>query len=228
MIIYKITNLLNNKIYIGQTNGKNKFYFGGGKIIKIVIKKYGRKNFKWETIVEGNFNNVFIDELEKHYIRLHNATNRNVGYNIELGGSQQKNLSEETKIKIGIKSKEKFIKNPNLKELYKKLAYDNLAGWNKNIPMPKHLKINLSNKKKKEWKNNYEKYTKTINNLKIAAEKAREKLKKKVLQYDINNNLIKEFDSIAEAAKSVKENAGNLSTGIKNNKIRKGYYWKLK
>ncbi len=98
MIIYKTTNLINNKIYIGQTDGKNKSYKGGGKLLKKAFIKYGKENFKFETIVEGNFNNILTDSLEIHYIKLYNSTNRNIGYNIEVGGKGHKN---ETKIKIG-------------------------------------------------------------------------------------------------------------------------------
>lgn len=55
MQIYKITNLITGRIYIGQTNGKRDRYYGGGLIIKQAVKKYGKKNFKKEIIVEGNF-----------------------------------------------------------------------------------------------------------------------------------------------------------------------------
>ena len=44
--IYRITNLINNKTYIGQHKYKkiNDYYMGGGKNIKRAIKKYGREN----------------------------------------------------------------------------------------------------------------------------------------------------------------------------------------
>ena len=38
MTIYKITNLINNKIYIGQDINDDPKYFGSGKIIKLAIK----------------------------------------------------------------------------------------------------------------------------------------------------------------------------------------------
>lgn len=89
MIIYKTTNLINGKIYIGQTRTKSLTkYKGGGKQLKGAIKKYGWCNFKCEKIIKGNFNQVLTDELEIHYIQLYNSTNKNIGYNIEKGGEE--------------------------------------------------------------------------------------------------------------------------------------------
>ena len=52
MFIYKTTNLINKKIYIGQVSVSNKpsTYFGSGTIIKRVVKKYGKCNFIREII----------------------------------------------------------------------------------------------------------------------------------------------------------------------------------
>lgn len=51
-IIYKTTNLFNNRYYIGvhQTDDINDKYLGSGKILKESIKKYGRENFKRDIL----------------------------------------------------------------------------------------------------------------------------------------------------------------------------------
>lgn len=87
-VIYKITNLINNKKYIGQFDDPNKKfinYWGSGFAIKTAINKYGIENFKKEIIVEGNFHQTLKDELEKHYIRVYN-TIQPYGYNLTSGG----------------------------------------------------------------------------------------------------------------------------------------------
>lgn len=45
--VYKTTNLINGRIYIGQhkSNGLDEQYIGSGKILGIALKKYGRRNF---------------------------------------------------------------------------------------------------------------------------------------------------------------------------------------
>jgi len=47
--LYKITNLINNKIYIGvhySNNIENDNYLESGRYIQQAIKKYGKNNFK--------------------------------------------------------------------------------------------------------------------------------------------------------------------------------------
>ena len=62
MIIYKTTNLINNKIYIGQDSRNNPYYYGSGTIITLAIKKYGKNNFKKEIL--ETCNNKKIEQTE--------------------------------------------------------------------------------------------------------------------------------------------------------------------
>jgi group I intron endonuclease len=50
MVIYKTTNLLNGKYYIGKQKKYTKGYFGSGVALRYAIKKYGKINFKKEIL----------------------------------------------------------------------------------------------------------------------------------------------------------------------------------
>jgi hypothetical protein len=55
-IVYKTTNLINGKYYIGKhaTDNINDSYLGSGKALKRAIKKYGKENFKREILAVFN------------------------------------------------------------------------------------------------------------------------------------------------------------------------------
>lgn len=62
--LYQITNLVNNKIYIGvhKTSDINDGYMGSGKVIKRAIEKHGLENFQ-KDILE------YFDDPESMYAR---------------------------------------------------------------------------------------------------------------------------------------------------------------
>lgn len=84
-IIYKTTCLVNGKIYIGQTvRLNNKNYLGSGTLISTAIKKYGRENFKRETLKEC-FSQIELDEWEDLLIWEYKSRDKSIGYNIAKG-----------------------------------------------------------------------------------------------------------------------------------------------
>lgn len=108
--IYKITNTINGKSYIGQTiqNVKERFYqHCATKCSKAVsnmaihraIKKYGKSNFTVEVIEEINSANL--NDRERYWIKYYNSYNN--GYNSTKGGQDGcnpfKDLDVETIIK---------------------------------------------------------------------------------------------------------------------------------
>ena len=94
MIIYKVTNLINGKIYIGKTNHqlrkrkndhlsdirKNRYSI----IFHHAIRKYGEECFTWEIIDQCLFPDVLL-ELEKYYIKKLKSKSPH-GYNMTDGG----------------------------------------------------------------------------------------------------------------------------------------------
>ena len=85
--VYKITNTLNNKIYIGkrEKSSLDENYWGSGKHIKYAIKKYGTDNFNRE-ILEWCDTKDDLCEKETFYIKEFDATNPDIGYNIATNG----------------------------------------------------------------------------------------------------------------------------------------------
>lgn len=136
--IYKTTNLINGKIYIGQHKSKDfdTDYYGSGTLLKSALKKYGKENFKCE-VLERCYTKSQLEDREIYWIDRLNSCDHTIGYNISSGGftprfngknhpmwgkhhsetSKKKNrlshlgkkLSEETKRKISDGNKGKAI-----------------------------------------------------------------------------------------------------------------------
>lgn len=109
--IYKITNKLNGKVYIGQSididtrwrqhiNAKDNF------AIHNAIKKYGEENFKFEVLLECPVD--MLNVWERDMIALYDCISPN-GYNLTEGGEGGYRRSEETKIKISNAQKGKHL-----------------------------------------------------------------------------------------------------------------------
>ena len=132
--IYKITNLINGKTYIGQHKYKdlNDSYMGSGKHLKAAQAKYGIENFKKEILVFSIVKKSFIDVLEKEYIAFYRSIGK-AEYNITDGGEGWSggNHSEETKRKIA-----ESCKGKKRSEEWKIKLSERMKGnqWNKGKP----------------------------------------------------------------------------------------------
>lgn len=100
--LYKITNLINGKIYIGQAKDyKSRMACHKNKkvttAISYAIQKYGWTNFTKEIIAECSDDTI--DAMEVMTIKYYNSLAPN-GYNLDSGGCACKYIHEETKQKI--------------------------------------------------------------------------------------------------------------------------------
>lgn len=89
MYIYKTINLINNKIYIGQSSreiNESLDYYGSGILLNQAIKKYGRQNFL-KVIIDLADSKHELNEKEKYWIKILNANEKTIGYNIAEGGT---------------------------------------------------------------------------------------------------------------------------------------------
>lgn len=108
-IIYKTTNIVNNKIYVGQHNtSADDGYLGSGKLFRRALKKYGKESFFRETIEFCTSANV--NEREIYWVDNLDATNPLIGYNITEGGNGKRGYIESSKTKTK-KSKSHIGKN---------------------------------------------------------------------------------------------------------------------
>ena len=83
--IYKIENLINHKIYVGQSihierRLKEHCFPSGDSLISKAIKKYGKENFSFELIEECSLEEL--NDRESYYIQKFNTVVPN-GYNVE-------------------------------------------------------------------------------------------------------------------------------------------------
>ena len=104
-IIYKVTNLVNNKIYIGQTirtlNTRKTVHIyramnnlDGNSYFHAAIRKYKESSFKWEVIWKGNID--LLNDKEIFYIQECSSYYKsNKGYNLTLGGDNPPYFSGE-------------------------------------------------------------------------------------------------------------------------------------
>ncbi len=107
--IYKIINLVNNKIYIGSsinisvriTSHKNTLKNNKhcNHYLQRSYNKYGKENFKFELIEYCNEEDLSLKE--EYYINKFNSNNKINGYNLESFLNGRKRHSEQSKLKIG-------------------------------------------------------------------------------------------------------------------------------
>lgn len=88
--LYKITNLVNGKTYVGVTkNLKHRMNchikYRGDRLVNKAVKKYGKDNFKFEVLCAGSEDYIY--GIESSAIKLYNSDATNGwGYNLCFGG----------------------------------------------------------------------------------------------------------------------------------------------
>lgn len=192
MIIYKITNKVNNKVYIGQTTRTfeirkqehidNAFKYNIGTHIYNAMRKYGLENFEFEKICDAKD----IDELnylETYYILKFDSV-RN-GYNMSYGGDNNVMFCEKTAKKHDDVMRSDEIRNKISQSMKK---YRKEHPW-------------TDEQKRKFAKSKYgNKYFVGHHLTPEHREAINKKLRKKVYCIDENGNKVAEFNSVKAGA----------------------------
>jgi len=106
MIIYRTTNLVNGKQYIGKDKNNNTNYLGSGTELKLAIKEFGKYNFKKEIIECCNSMSHLI-EREIYWLLYYDVENNPNFYNKtnkSFGNSGLSDLNKQN-IKKGLKNR---------------------------------------------------------------------------------------------------------------------------
>lgn len=212
--IYKITNLINNKVYIGQTidyerridehirHYLNSNYHDFNSLLYKAIRKYGINNFSFEMIEECDTSELDNKEVKwiKEYNSYCNWPNSN-GYNMTVGGQGNRKITPEQV----------------------------LIEWNNGLSKQEIMKkFSLSTDTVKF-------YLRTCNiSAKEILERSVKYKAKPVLQYSLKGEYLHEYFSINEAVRSIHDRKATTSgiceacSSNYKHTTAYGYIWKYK
>ena len=191
--VYKHTSP-SNKVYIGITSQKPEYRWRNGNGYKShlyfynAILKYGWNNFKHEILFD-NLTKEEAEQKEIELIALYKSNQQKYGYNIANGGNSNGKHSDETRRKIkenhfDISGKNHPMYGKHCNDEVKQKISKSMTGRKHTVSPETCIKISNALKgreMKKEW-----------------IEKMAEGHKKSVLQYSLDNQLIKRWDSIKD------------------------------
>ncbi len=216
--IYKITNMITNKFYVGMHSTFNleDGYFGSGKILKYSVNKYGKDNHKMEIL---EFLPSREDLMEKEEVIINEDLLKNpLSMNLSIGGKG--NFKEEDRMK-GSK-----LGNEKIKSMF---ADGSLEAWNKGLKMPSPTEE--SNKKRsKTLKDRYKKeehhskgkttWNKGLKGVQVAWNKGMKMAKKKKNKKKITREDLHKIELAAQRKEQVKQGFfdGRFKTKVVPNK----------
>ena len=243
--IYKIKNKIDNKIYIGQTTQdlerrwrNHRKNSSNCRYLKSAFKKYGVENFEFKLVCI-TFDNQ-LDDMEIKYIEQYKCLVPN-GYNIRLGGNSGKH-HEDTKRKIAAT----LLKNRKVIQF--DIEGNRLNSFNSLTEAAEYVGCSSStighccNEDIKtaagyQWRyeSNETKSDAGIpplagrfkNSQKETKKEVITQIPRKIVQFDIQGNRLKSFNTCKEAAEYVGASRGFITTCcLKPNQTGKGFYWK--
>lgn len=250
--IYKITNLLDNKVYIGQALNIDKRWKEHqaalkhnkhqNKHLQNAWNKYGEENFKFEVIEECI--KYLLNEEGIKYVKYYNANNVYFGYNQTIGGESTFGYKHTDKTKAKLSSiNKKRLANPENHPLYGKHHTEETKEKIRQDHLGTKASLETRQKQSKVHKGTIwihkGKITKMIHpeDLPIYTEQGFIKgrgentsdivNRVKVIQLDLEGNFIREFNSIKDATQYFNKVGSLIGACIRGNrKTAYGYIWK--
>lgn len=238
--IYKITNKINGKIYIGQTTGTIHDRWIGhcsdartqrnNSAIDKAIHKYGEENFSVECLAQVPDEERFVEESK--YIRKYNSmTSNGYGYNMVLEGFDLRGYEVKPARSVLQYSLEgEFIRQfSSAKECVKENPNYKIRSLNQ------ALNRNILSYKKFLWKyaDDIVPIEELVNNYKKAhASRGRIYKKRKIAKLDKDTEeILCIYDGLRAAAleidnKRIKTIKSNISAAARLDKISHGYKWR--
>ena len=249
MIIYKITNLVNGKCYVGQTVGTlearwKRHCSDGSKCpaIHSAIVKYGVNNFRVEVIDTATSQDE-LNEKEAYWISTLNTISPN-GYNLQNGGVRTQ-LSEESRKKIGLVVKQKYANNEVDISWKRKVCqysvdgsliavWDSIKEASKQLGIcDKHIPDACRGRRRTVNGFMWRYYEDTLGEpIELPKRKKNPKSwfdahRKAIDQFDKNGNFIRRWDSALEIHKALGISTGQISEVCQGkHKTAKGFIWR--
>ncbi len=223
--IYSITNIINNKKYIGSTaknfisrwkkhitNLKN-----GGHAshhLQNSWNKYGEDSFIFtiEEVVDSIDNLL---TLEKEYIAKYDSYNNGYNENPDPNFSPMLNKNTQEKVSMSMKKYWEKLKEELSEEEYKTLCKKKHghSAWNKGIKMSEEQTRNMRVKKKE--------VTQAMKDVHIANAQRRKDNAPYILVYDINGNWLNTFWCLSDLVKYSESEYNDLPIKVRANGTRK-------
>jgi group I intron endonuclease len=253
--IYKITNIITNKCYIGETmqNPDRRFKNhmanirrgGGCPALRDAVKKHGEENFKFEVLLTCPNEDRF--RIEKEYIQNYNSMVPN-GYNICDGGQGSSGFrhTEETKAKISKIVKKAFEDPKRLEQFHESAKVfwgkeENRKAQSNRLKASENVKNGIKNRVRNKDPGFYEESKKKVSeslkkyyseNKNGISDATKKKIAdahcKSIIQYDKEGKIIKKFNSMKEATIELNLPKGGISNVVHGkSKTCGGFIWKF-
>lgn len=221
--VYKITNLVNGKLYFGITKCGIRIRWNQHKhnglrrtkntFLAKAIGKYGADNFKIELVKDCTSESEMY-ELEKMLIHLYRTNNRIYGYNNSAGGEiSSKGMKHSQASKELISQQQKLrVRQPHSKEAIQKMkiaAKGRDMSKAQKISAVKRKGVPLSDERKMQLSNS----SSPVN--KVA-----------IFMLNKDKHILHSFNSVSEAARKMGIKQSGISNVLTNKaKTSGGYLW---